>query len=125
MFIGALFSAQLLRGRIRVRTDHARPNARRHELLARCHDWMGGYPYETATAMSFTRGFARWVLRKTVVPHPPRRGFLGSGCHEFVYVEPDWRIRPAHKNRREAQARPSRVTFASMVSLNFKGYRMA
>jgi hypothetical protein len=50
------------------------------------HDWLGGYPYETATAneihnriccMGFTEKLS-FLLPRTV-------GLFGLGCHEFVF----------------------------------------
>jgi 2-polyprenyl-3-methyl-5-hydroxy-6-metoxy-1,4-benzoquinol methylase len=51
------------------------------------HDWLGGYPYETArpeelNARISAHGFNEY--RAFVIP--PTRGLLGSGCNEFVFV---------------------------------------
>jgi 2-polyprenyl-3-methyl-5-hydroxy-6-metoxy-1,4-benzoquinol methylase len=50
------------------------------------HDWLGGYPYETATATELHEricqmGFA--VERSFQLP--PASGRFGSGCQEFVF----------------------------------------
>jgi 2-polyprenyl-6-hydroxyphenyl methylase/3-demethylubiquinone-9 3-methyltransferase len=50
------------------------------------HDWLGGYPYETASAIELhdricEMGFAE----ERSFPLPITRGLFGSGCHEFVF----------------------------------------
>lgn len=51
------------------------------------HDWLGGYPYESASpaevgAFLSPRGFARKLENKRPVP---AFGFFGSPCHEYVF----------------------------------------
>jgi len=51
------------------------------------HDWLGGYPYESASAesiKSFLGGRGFDVIR--VFAEPPGNGITGSGCDEFVAV---------------------------------------
>ena len=53
------------------------------------HDWLGGYPYESATpadiaAFLGVRGFA---LRRQFIAPGGRRGLIGSGCDEYVFVK--------------------------------------
>lgn len=50
------------------------------------HDWLGGYPYETASAAELhdricNMGFAEERSFRL----PVTRGLFGSGCHEFVF----------------------------------------
>lgn len=50
------------------------------------HDWLGGFPYETAEANELiarvcANGFA--AQRSFVIPKT--RGLLGTGCNEFVF----------------------------------------
>jgi 2-polyprenyl-6-hydroxyphenyl methylase/3-demethylubiquinone-9 3-methyltransferase len=50
------------------------------------HDWLGGYPYETATAAELhdricNMGFAE----QRSFPLPVSLGLFGAGCHEFVF----------------------------------------
>jgi 2-polyprenyl-3-methyl-5-hydroxy-6-metoxy-1,4-benzoquinol methylase len=50
------------------------------------HDWLGGYPYETATAPELhdricKMGFAE----ERSFTLPVTSGLFGSGCHEFVF----------------------------------------
>lgn len=51
------------------------------------HDWLGGYPYESASpesVRSFLHGLGFTMLREFLIP--PGRGILGSGCNEFVAI---------------------------------------
>jgi 2-polyprenyl-6-hydroxyphenyl methylase/3-demethylubiquinone-9 3-methyltransferase len=50
------------------------------------HDWLGGYPYETATATEIHDRVCRMgftELRSFLLPMT--FGLFGSGCHEFVF----------------------------------------
>jgi SAM-dependent methyltransferase len=54
------------------------------------HDWMGGYPYESASPQEIRRklnsaGFTK--LLEFIVA-PPAFGIWGSGCDEYVYQAP-------------------------------------
>jgi 2-polyprenyl-6-hydroxyphenyl methylase/3-demethylubiquinone-9 3-methyltransferase len=50
------------------------------------HDWLGGYPYETALAPEVeTRMAALGFAAERVFAQPMTRGLLGSGCDEYVY----------------------------------------
>ena len=85
IFIGALFSAQLLRGRNPVELI-TRARARGMNFSHDIHDWMGGYPYETATAEELhARVCAMGFTEERSFRIPPSSGLFGSGCHEFVY----------------------------------------
>ena len=85
MFIGALFSAQLLRGRNPVELI-TRARDRGMNFSHDVHDWMGGYPYETATAEELhERVCAMGFTEERSFRIPPSSGLFGSGCHEFVY----------------------------------------
>jgi 2-polyprenyl-6-hydroxyphenyl methylase/3-demethylubiquinone-9 3-methyltransferase len=50
------------------------------------HDWLGGYPYESACA-DYIRGFVTKMgfslIRENV--RTPTSGLLGTGCDEFVF----------------------------------------
>jgi 2-polyprenyl-6-hydroxyphenyl methylase/3-demethylubiquinone-9 3-methyltransferase len=49
------------------------------------HDWLGGYPYESATADEIMRQLLHLnfeVVRSFTTP--PGRGIFGTGCDEFV-----------------------------------------
>jgi hypothetical protein len=50
------------------------------------HDWLGGYPYETATAAELrNRICAMGFAEDRAFPLPVTWGLFGAGCHEFVF----------------------------------------
>jgi hypothetical protein len=50
------------------------------------HDWLGGYPYETATAAELrNRIGAMGFAEQRAFPLPVTWGVFGAGCHEFVF----------------------------------------
>ena len=52
------------------------------------HDWLGGYPYETATAAEMHDQVSALGFEETLsFPRPPAIGLFGSGCHEFVFTK--------------------------------------
>jgi SAM-dependent methyltransferase len=54
------------------------------------HDWLGGYPYESASVdqmREFLSGLGLVEVR-TFPVSPPLRGLLGSGCSEYVFRAP-------------------------------------
>ena len=53
------------------------------------HDWLGGYPYESATVAEVQAALARLNLRevRTFGVHS-EHGIWGSGCSEYVYRRP-------------------------------------
>jgi 2-polyprenyl-6-hydroxyphenyl methylase/3-demethylubiquinone-9 3-methyltransferase len=50
------------------------------------HDWLGGYPYETASAEEITERLtaSAFSLTRSFIVRPPL-GLFGSGCSEFVF----------------------------------------
>ena len=53
------------------------------------HDWLGGYPYESASAQemqSFLEKIGFVEVRS--FPTEPRSGFSSGGCGEYVYSRP-------------------------------------
>lgn len=51
------------------------------------HDWLGGYPYESAAAEDVRSRLSKLgfsLLREFV--HTPTRGVMGTGCDEFVVI---------------------------------------
>lgn len=62
-------------------------NERGMDVVRDIHDWMGGYPYESASPAEVLpfmkeRGFEHV---ETVPFRPPLRGLFGSGCTEYVF----------------------------------------
>jgi 2-polyprenyl-6-hydroxyphenyl methylase/3-demethylubiquinone-9 3-methyltransferase len=54
------------------------------------HDWLGGYPYETALAPEVkSRLSALGFKAERVFARPRSIGIFGSGCDEYVYRAPE------------------------------------
>jgi len=53
------------------------------------HDWLGGYPYESALAPEVDRRLAALGFKaERVFARPKSSGIFGSGCDEYVYRSP-------------------------------------
>jgi 2-polyprenyl-6-hydroxyphenyl methylase/3-demethylubiquinone-9 3-methyltransferase len=84
-FIAVLFLAELLRGRNPVSLV-TRARTRGMNFSHDVRDWLGGYPYETATADELQhRICAMGFSEERSFRIPPSLGIFGSGCHEFVF----------------------------------------
>jgi 2-polyprenyl-6-hydroxyphenyl methylase/3-demethylubiquinone-9 3-methyltransferase len=86
-FFAALMAGKTLRGKnpLAIFRD---PLTRGMSLSHDVHDWLGGYPYETASADELNSrisqlGFTE--LRSFRLPES--LGVLGTGCHEFVFLK--------------------------------------
>jgi len=87
-FIGALFSAQLLRGRNPI-TFLTRARARGMNFSHDVHDWLGGYPYESAKAEEVHDRICRLgFAEERSFRIAPSSGIFGASCHEFVFHRP-------------------------------------
>jgi len=58
------------------------------EFYTDVHDWLGGFPYESATAtevraMVLPLGFTE---TRSFIQPGIRHGLLGSGCDEYVFA---------------------------------------
>jgi 2-polyprenyl-6-hydroxyphenyl methylase/3-demethylubiquinone-9 3-methyltransferase len=61
-------------------------SARGMDFLHDVHDWLGGYPYETALAPEVERQMKALGFRpERVFAQPKTRGLLGTACDEYVY----------------------------------------
>lgn len=54
------------------------------------HDWLGGYPYESAAAKEVTDFLTRrgFVLERELTHSTPATGLFGTGCDEYVALAP-------------------------------------
>lgn len=86
-FTAVLIAAKLARGR-NPKQLFDQPLGRGMNLSHDLHDWLGGYPYETASVDELdSRISALGFERKLVFPMPVAvGGILGSGCHELVFT---------------------------------------
>jgi 2-polyprenyl-6-hydroxyphenyl methylase/3-demethylubiquinone-9 3-methyltransferase len=53
------------------------------------HDWLGGYPYESASRSEIESLISGLGFRARIAPRQWHRplGLLGSGCDEYVYTK--------------------------------------
>jgi hypothetical protein len=50
------------------------------------HDWLGGYPYETALPSEVETELAALGFKlERFIAQPMSRGILSAGCDEYVY----------------------------------------
>ena len=53
-------------------------------------DWLGGYPYESATSNNIIQSLKGYNLIKIINDEPPFLfGIFGSGCAEYVFTKKD------------------------------------
>jgi 2-polyprenyl-6-hydroxyphenyl methylase/3-demethylubiquinone-9 3-methyltransferase len=86
-YMGALLIARTLRSWENP-TTYVRnyPKMRGMNFSHDVHDWLGGYPYETATANEIrNRVCCMGFIEELSFPLPWAVGLFGSGCHEFVF----------------------------------------
>jgi 2-polyprenyl-6-hydroxyphenyl methylase/3-demethylubiquinone-9 3-methyltransferase len=84
-FVSALFASKFLRFRNPM-SSVRQLRARGMNFDTGVHDWLGGYPYESATAEELhDRICAMGFTEERSFRIPPSSGIFGSGCHEFVY----------------------------------------
>lgn len=68
------------------RRDRVGSRGRGMEYWHDMHDWLGGYPYETALAPEVeTRLASRGFIAERVFARTLELGLFGSGCDEYVY----------------------------------------
>jgi 2-polyprenyl-6-hydroxyphenyl methylase/3-demethylubiquinone-9 3-methyltransferase len=86
VYVAAYCINALARGQNPFRHIRDYKSSRGMSFLHDVHDWLGGFPYESATPEetdTFVRalGFERLSVREG----RPGRGYLGTGCAEYVY----------------------------------------
>lgn len=80
-YIGALAFKEAVQGR---RFDVERGMDRAHDL----HDWLGGYPYESAEPKQVIDVLERLGFDADHIDKgSPRLGLFGTGCHEYLAVK--------------------------------------
>jgi 2-polyprenyl-6-hydroxyphenyl methylase/3-demethylubiquinone-9 3-methyltransferase len=84
-FISALIAGKIARGRNPMTLFHD-PVGRGMNLSHDVHDWLGGYPYETATVdeLSAKLGKMGFDQIRAFPALVAAKGLFGSGCHEIV-----------------------------------------
>jgi len=86
IYMAAFFAGLTLSGRNPVSYVRNYPAIRGMNFSHDAHDWLGGYPYETATATEIHDRICKMgFTEERSFPLPASRGLFGSGCHEFVF----------------------------------------
>jgi ubiquinone/menaquinone biosynthesis C-methylase UbiE len=86
IYMAAFFAGLTLSGRNPVSYVRNYPAIRGMNFSHDAHDWLGGYPYETATATEIHDRICKLgFTEERSFPLPVTRGLFGSGCHEFVF----------------------------------------
>lgn len=87
-FMAAILAAKVCSGANPVAYVRSYSQVRGMDFSHDAHDWLGGHPYETASAEELmSRISARGFSIERSLPVTPRLGGLfGSGCGEFVFV---------------------------------------
>ena len=86
-YITAFQLARLVRGGSEFRDYIANYNSTRGmDFYHDVHDWLGGYPYESALAPEVEAKLAGLGFKsERAFARPRTSGILGSGCDEYVY----------------------------------------
>jgi cyclopropane fatty-acyl-phospholipid synthase-like methyltransferase len=85
LFVGALFSAQALHGRNPMSLS-SKAKERGMNFSHDVHDWLGGFPYETASADELhDRVCSLGFSEERSFRIPISVGIFSSGCNEFVF----------------------------------------
>ena len=86
LYMGALLAAKALTGKNPVAHVRDYPKNRGMNFSHDAHDWLGGYPYETASAEEMRERVAALGFEELrSFPLPKTAGLFGSGCNEFVF----------------------------------------
>jgi SAM-dependent methyltransferase len=86
IYMAALLAGKTLLGKNPIAYVRNYTEMRGMNFSHDAHDWLGGYPYETATATEIhDRICAMEFTEERSFRLPASRGIFGSGCHEFVF----------------------------------------
>jgi SAM-dependent methyltransferase len=86
IYMAALLGRQTLLGDNPVSYVRNYPEVRGMNFSHDAHDWLGGYPYETATSTEIRDRICKMGFTELrSFPLPASFGLFGSGCHEFVF----------------------------------------
>ena len=86
VYMSALLGRQALMGQNPIAYVRDYAKMRGMNFSHDAHDWLGGYPYETATAAELRERICRMgFTEQRSFPLPESLGLFGAGCHEFVF----------------------------------------
>lgn len=87
LFRLAYFAALRLKGQSpRAHVDGYR-SRRGMDFEHDLHDWLGGFPYESATPGQVVRRLQDFDLVRRFGKPAPAFGLFGTGCHEYVFAK--------------------------------------
>src|SRR5262249_55591233 len=86
LYMAAFLAAKACLGKNPVKYVRNYSEARGMHFSYDAHDWLGGYPYETAGASELVGRISALGFRELrSFPLPRRFGLFGAGCGEFVF----------------------------------------
>jgi cyclopropane fatty-acyl-phospholipid synthase-like methyltransferase len=86
LYMAAFLAGKASRGQNPIKYVRNYSEARGMHFSYDAHDWLGGYPYETAgTSELIERISALGFMELRSFPLPKAFGLFGSGCAEFVF----------------------------------------
>jgi len=87
LYLAGFTVVSLLRGKDPFKYRREYGSARGMSFMHDVHDWLGGYPYESAAPAeirAFLADLGFELVRERLLP-ANARGVLGSGCDEYVF----------------------------------------
>lgn len=86
-YTAVLLARQVTRGQNPVRYVREYGSRRGMNFFVDVHDWLGGYPYESATAEETVAFFDKLGFDVLIDQRKPQgKGLFGSACDEFTFV---------------------------------------
>jgi 2-polyprenyl-6-hydroxyphenyl methylase/3-demethylubiquinone-9 3-methyltransferase len=86
IYMTAFLAAKTMSGGNPISYVRNYPEMRGMNFSHDVHDWLGGYPYETATAAELLDRICKMGFsEERSFPLPRSSGLFGSGCYEFVF----------------------------------------
>ncbi|MEA2818169.1 MAG: hypothetical protein QOJ86_173 [Bradyrhizobium sp.] len=86
LYMAALLARNMMLGENPISYVRNYSEARGMNFSHDVHDWLGGYPYETASAIEIRDRIGKMgFAEERSFPLPASIGLFGSGCHEFVF----------------------------------------
>ncbi len=86
LYTGAVYAGHAVRGRNPWKVVREYKSSRGMNFHNDVHDWLGGYPYESATPQEVqSKVCAMGFERVADYPLAPGLGLFGTGCAEYVF----------------------------------------
>jgi 2-polyprenyl-6-hydroxyphenyl methylase/3-demethylubiquinone-9 3-methyltransferase len=86
LYMAAFLTGKTLLGKNPMSYVRNYSEARGMNFSHDAHDWLGGYPYETASATEIRDRICKMgFIEERSFPWPASVGLFGTGCHELVF----------------------------------------